>query len=108
MEVEDVRNLKSVFKEMVGEVLKNGLEAELDDKLGYSGYDYRSKDTGNSRNGHSVKTVKTSAGEVEIDVPLDRKSEFEPQIIRKNETSITISWDIEEKIISMSAVKAEL
>lgn len=101
MEVEDVRDLKSVFKEMVGEVLENGLEAELDDKLGYTKYDYRNKDTDNSRNGHSVKTVKTSAGEVEIAVPRDRKAEFEPQIIRKNETSI--SWDIEEKIISMYA-----
>ena len=101
MEVEDVQDLKSVFKEMVGEVLENGLEAELDDKLGYTKYDYRNKDTDNSRNGHSVKTVKTSAGEVEIAVPRDRKAEFEPQIIRKNETSI--SWDIEEKIISMYA-----
>ena len=101
MEVEDVRDLKSVFEEMVGEVLENGLEGELDDKLGYTKYDYRNKDTDNSRNGHSVKTVKTSAGEVEIAVPRDRKAEFEPQIIRKNETSI--SWDIEEKIISMYA-----
>ena len=55
MEVEDVRDLKSVFKEMVGEVLENGLEAELDDKLGYTKYDYRNKDTDNSRNGHSVE-----------------------------------------------------
>ena len=101
MEVEDVRDLKSVFKEMVGEVLENGLEAELDDKLGYTKYDCRNKDTDNSRNGHSVKTVKTSAGEVEIAVPRDRKAEFKPQIIRKNETSL--SWDIEEKIISMYA-----
>ena len=101
MEVGDVRDLKSVFKEMVGEVLENGLEAELDDRLGYTKYDYRNKDTDNSRNGHSVKTVKTSAGEVEIAVPRDRKAEFEPQIIRKNETSL--SRDIEEKIISMYA-----
>lgn len=101
MEVEDVRDLKSVFKEMVGEVLENGLEAKLVDKLGYTKYDYLNKDTDNSRNGHGIKTVKTSAGEVEIAVPRDRKAEFEPQIIRKNETSI--SWDIEEKIISMYA-----
>ena len=53
MEVEDVRDLKSVFKEMVGEVPENGLEAELDDKLGYTKYDYRNKDTDNSRNGHN-------------------------------------------------------
>ena len=86
---------------MVGEVLENGLEAELDDELGYSKYDYRNKDTENSRNGYSRKSVKTSAGSVEIAVPRDRNGEFEPQIIKKNETSLT--GDIEEKILSMYA-----
>ena len=76
-------------------------EALYPDYIVYTKYDYRNKDTDNSRNGHSIKTVKTSAGEVEIAVPRDRKSEFEPQIIRKNETSL--SWYIEEKIISMYA-----
>ncbi len=44
LDVDDMSDLKSVFKEMVGEVLENGLEAELDDELGYSKYDYRNKD----------------------------------------------------------------
>ncbi len=44
LDVEDMSDLRSVFKEMVGEVLENGLEAELDDELGYSKYDYRNKD----------------------------------------------------------------
>lgn len=96
LEVEDVRDLKSVFKEMVGEVLENGLEAELDDELGYTKYDYQNKETENSRNGHSIKTIKTSAGGVEIAVPRDRKGEFEPQIIKKNETSL--SWNITNNI----------
>ena len=61
MDVEDMSDLKSLFKDMVGEVLENGLEAELDDELGYTRYDYRNKDTENSRNGHSRKTMKTSA-----------------------------------------------
>ena len=69
LDVEDYSDLRSVFKEMVGEVLENGLEAELDDELGY---DYRSKNTENSRNGYSRKSVKTSAGSVEIAVPRDR------------------------------------
>ena len=101
MDIEDMSDLKSLFKEMVGEVLENGLEAELDDELGYSKYDYRNKDTENSRNGYSRKTVKTSAGGVEIAVPRDRNGEFEPQIIKKNESSLT--GDIEEKILSMYA-----
>lgn len=63
LDVEDYSDLRPVFKEMVGEVLENGLEAELDDELGY---DYRNKNTENSRNGYSRKSVKTSAGSVEI------------------------------------------
>lgn len=101
MDVEDMSDLKSLFKEMVGEVLENGLEAELDDELGYTRYDYRNKDTENSRNGHSRKTMKTSAGDIEIAVPRDRNGEFEPRLVKKNET--TLSGDIEEKIISMYA-----
>lgn len=72
-----------MFKEFVGAILENGLEAELDDKLGYSKYDYRNEGTANSRNGHSTKTMKTSFGEVDIAVHLDRKGEFEPQLVRK-------------------------
>ena len=115
---------------MVGEVLENGLEAELDDRqakiirtrqkrrifglfpfvvfirrVGYTKYDYRNKDTDNSRNGHGVKTVKTSVGEVKTAVPRAGKSEFEPHSIRKNATSI--SRNIEEKIFAMSAVRTE-
>ena len=69
LDVEDMSDLRLVFKEMVGEVLENGLEAELDDELGYSRYDYRNKETENSRNGHSRKTMKTSAGDLEIADP---------------------------------------
>ena len=101
MEVEDMGDLKSLFKEMVGEVLENGLEAELDDELGYSKYDYKNKETDNSRNGYSRKTLKTSAGDLEIAVPRDRNGNFEPQLVKKNETSLT--GDIEEKILSMYA-----
>ena len=69
-------DINALFKEFVGDILENGLEAELDDELGYSKYDYRNKDTDNSRNGHSSKTMKTSFGEIDIDVPRDRKGEF--------------------------------
>ena len=81
--------------------MENGLEAELDDELGYSKYDYKNKNTDNNRCGHSEKTLRTSCGNVELSVPRDRKSEFEPQLLKKNQTSI--SQDIEEKIISMYA-----
>lgn len=101
MQVNDMNDINNLFKEMVGDILENGLEAELDEELGYSKYDYRNKDTSNSRNGHSLKTMKTSFGDVEIAVPRDRNSEFEPQLVKKQQTSI--SQDIEEKILSMYA-----
>lgn len=79
--MEDIQNL---FKETIAEFMENGLDAELDDELGYSRYDYKNKDTDNSRNGHSSKTLRTSFGDIEIAVPRDRKGEFEPQLLKKN------------------------
>ena len=96
--MDDIQNL---FKETIAEFMEDGLETELDDALGYSRYDYRNKNTENSRNGHSSKTLRTSFGDVEAAVPRDRKGEFEPQLLKKNQTSI--SQDIEEKILSMYA-----
>lgn len=96
--MEDIQDL---FKETIAEFMENGLDAELDTELGYSKYDYKNKDTDNSRNGHSSKTLRTSFGDVEVLVPRDRKGVFEPQILKKNQTSI--SQDIEEKILSMYA-----
>ena len=96
--MDDIQNL---FKETIAEFMENGLEAELDDELGYSKYDYKNKDTDNSRNGHSSKTLRTSFGDVDVSVPRDRKGEFEPQVLKKNQTSI--SQDIEEKVLSMYA-----
>ena len=94
-------DIQSLFKETIAEFMENGLDAELDDELGCSRYDYKTKDTDNSRNGHSSKTLRTGFGDVEISVPRDRKGEFEPQVLRKNQTGI--SQDIEEKILSMYA-----
>jgi transposase-like protein len=99
--VKDVAGVQDLFKELIGSVLENGLEGELDEELGYSKYDYRNKSTDNSRNGKSEKTVRSSYGEIDLMVPRDRNGEFEPQIIKKYQTSI--SGDIEEKILSMYA-----
>lgn len=94
-------DIHELFKETIGEFMENGLEAELDEELGYSKYDYRNKATDNSRNGHSSKRLKTSYGEIEIETPRDRKGEFEPQLVKKNQTSV--SQDVENKILSMYA-----
>ena len=99
--VSSMADIQNLFKETIAEFMENSLDAELDDELGYSKYDYRNKDTDNSRNGHSGKTLRTSFGEVDISVPRDRKGEFEPQVLKKSQASI--SQDIEEKILSMYA-----
>ena len=99
--ISSMEDIQDLFKETIAEFMESGLEAELDDELGYGRYDYRSKDTDNSRNGHSSKTLRTSYGDVEVAVPRDRKGEFEPQLLKKNQTSV--SQDIEEKILSMYA-----
>lgn len=78
--------------------MESGLDAEFEDELGYSRYDYKSKRTDNSRNGYSGKNLRTSFDDVEVSVPHDRRGEFEPQVLKKNQTSI--SQDIEEKIWS--------
>ena len=90
-------DIQELFKDTIAEFMENGLEAEL----GYSRYDYKNKDTDNSRNGHSSKTLRARLGDVEVSVPRDRKSEFDPKVLRKSQTSI--SQDIEEKILSMYA-----
>ena len=96
--MEDIQNL---FKETIAEFMEDGLDVELSEELGYSKYDYKNKDTDNSRNGHSPKTLRTSFGTVDVSVPRDRKGEFEPQLLKKHQTSI--SQDVEEKILSMYA-----
>ena len=99
--ISSMDDIQDLFKETIAEFMESGLEAELDDELGYGRYDYRNKDTDNSRNGHSSKTLRTSYGDVEVAVPRDRKGEFEPQLLKKNQASV--SQDIEEKILSMYA-----
>jgi putative transposase len=85
-----------IFKDMVQALLR----AEMTEHLGYEPHDARAKNTTNSRNGSYKKTLKTETGEIEIDVPRDRKGEFEPKIVPKYKTKTS---DFERKIISMYA-----
>ena len=95
--VEDVHNLlKDLFKGTLQEIL----EAEMSEHLGYDKHSVSGNNTGNSRNGYSSKTLKTSMGETEIKVPRDRNGDFEPQIIKKYEKNAS---EIEQQIIAMYA-----
>jgi len=58
--ISSMADIQTLFKETIAEFMENGLESELDEELGYSRYDYRNKETDNSRNGHSSKTLRTS------------------------------------------------
>ncbi len=101
LSVKNGTDIKSIMRDMMSVLLEGALDGELDEALGYSKYDYKNKDTGNSRNGHSQKTMHTSYGDVDINIPRDRAGEFEPQLIKKYQN--TISQDMEEQIISMYA-----
>lgn len=97
---QDAQDVQNMLKDLLGDTLQGMLEAEMDQKLGYSKYDYQNKDTDDSRNGYSKKTVVSSLGEIDLDIPRDRKGEFEPQIVRKNQTDIS---NIEDQVLSMYA-----
>ncbi|WP_292588951.1 IS256 family transposase, partial [Mesotoga sp. UBA5557] len=99
-EFENVGDVQEVMKELFGDIIKEMLEGELEGELGYSKHDYKSKETDNSRNGHSKKTVRSDYGEIELEIPRDRKGEFEPVVVKKHQRDIS---GIEDQIISMYA-----
>ena len=88
------------MKDMFKDVLQETLEAEMDTQLGYDKYDVAEKQTPNSRNGYSKKTVKSELGEVELNIPRDRNGEFEPKILPKYQRNVT---GIEDKILALYA-----
>jgi putative transposase len=81
-------------------VVEGALEGELDDHLGYERHDPAGRNGGNSRNGHRAKTLLTETGPVEISVPRDRDSSFEPKIVAKRQRRLT---GVEDMVISLSA-----
>ena len=102
--VTGMEDIQTLFKETIAEFMEDSLDAELEETLGYGKYDHTARSelgTTNSRNGHSRKTLKTSVGKIDINIPRDRNGEFEPRILPKNQTSI--SAEIEGKIVSMYA-----
>lgn len=88
------------LKEMFREVLQEALEVEMEDQLGYDKYNLSAKETKNTRNGYSKKTVKSELGNVELNIPRDRNGEFEPIIVPKHERNVT---GIEDKVLSLYA-----
>lgn len=99
--IKDGTDVNSIMRDMMSVILEGALDGELNEELGYSKYDYHNKDTDNSRNGYSKKTMHTDYGDMEINIPRDRNGEFEPQLIKKYQNTVT--QDMQEKILSMYA-----
>jgi transposase-like protein len=99
--VKNGTDVNGLMREMMSVILEGSLDGEMEEELGYSKYDFRNKETDNSRNGYNSKTLHTSYGDMDLDVPRDRNGEFEPKIIKKYQNTLT--QDMEEKIISMYA-----
>jgi len=94
--IKDISGVQSLVKELTAGLIQECMEAELEEELGYSRYDYKNKRTANSRNGSYKKTVNSSQGEIELAVPRDRAGDYDPHIVKKHQTDIS---EIEDKII---------
>lgn len=97
---ESVEDMQDALKDIFGPMFEAMLQGEMQDHLGYEKNDRQEKDGANRRNGYSTKTLKTSYGNVSIDVPRDRDSSFEPKVIPKRSTNVS---GIEDKVLSMYA-----
>jgi len=97
---DDLMGKDGAIKKLISSSLEQMLEAELTEHLGYERYSPNGKNSGNSRNGKTHKTLKNDNGQIELTVPRDRESTFDPIIVKKYERTI---GPIEEKIISMYA-----
>jgi len=97
---EDILGENGILKQLTKAILERTLSAELTHHLGYEKHAPEGKNKGNSRNGTSGKTLKSDLGDLPIEVPRDRNSEFEPQIIKKGQRRFN---GFDDKILSMYA-----
>ena len=97
---ETAKDVQDALKDIFGPMFEAMLQGEMNSHLGYENNDKSEKQTQNRRNGYISKNVKTSMGEMTIDVPRDRDGSFEPQIVPKRTKDIS---DIDKKVLSMYA-----
>lgn len=94
--IETAADIQEALKDLLGGTIKEMMEAEMDDHLGYEKSER--SDSDNYRNGYKSKRINSSYGSMEIDVPQDRKSTFEPKVVKKRQKDVS---EIDQKIISM-------
>jgi transposase-like protein len=97
-DIQTAEDIQDALKDLLGGTIQSMLESEMDDHLGYAPYERT--DSTNARNGKKSKTIRSKYGEMEIDVPQDRESSFEPKVVQKRQKDISA---IEDKIIAMYA-----
>lgn len=89
-----------LLSQLTSRLVERALEAEMTEHLGYEKHGVEGRGSGNSRNGTSSKTLKTSFGEAEVETPRDRAGTFEPQLVKKRQTRLK---GLDEKIIALYA-----
>jgi putative transposase len=98
--IDDFFGRDGIFARLFSKTLEQMLEAELTAQLGYERYETKGRNSGNSRNGHYKRKVKTSQGQSSISVPRDLNGEYSPKLLHKYETS---SNELEDKIVALYA-----
>jgi len=98
LSADEITGPNGILKMLSKRMLEKAMEAEMDDHLGYEKHQRSSSNTTNSRNGKSRKTVSTDIGDIPIEIPRDRDSDFEPKIIPKHQRRFE---GFDKKIISM-------
>ena len=94
------QDVDDAVKEIFGPIFEGLLKAEMDNHLGYESNSKDYKDTSNRRNGYDSKTIKTTKGEIDIEVPRDRDGSFDPVIVPKRVKDVSA---IESKVLAMYA-----
>ncbi|TDT62890.1 transposase-like protein [Fonticella tunisiensis] len=110
--MEDLVGKNGLMQRLFGNIIQQFLEAEMEEHLGRQKYERVLDGERNYRNGYSTKKIKSSFGEVDVNIPRDRKAEFEPKIIKKYET---VCNELDKKVIGLYArgmsvddIKAEI
>jgi putative transposase len=98
--IDDFFGKEGIFARLFAHTLEQMLDAELTAHLGYERYAASGRNSGNSRNGHRPRTLRTSAGDLTVTVPRDRQGEFQPALLDKYQTSTN---ELEDKIIALYA-----
>ena len=99
-DIASLADIQNALRDLLGGTIKGMLEAELDEELGYEKHEQTETPKTNYRNGYKPKTLQSTMGEIEIDVPRDRNATFTPKVVPKHKTNIS---EIEQKIIAMYA-----